>query len=62
MPDGVIAKPSNMVKELQRRLNNGNLGLKVNTQPKPVPKPTYDLLVVDGYPGDKTDKEIRAVF
>ena len=61
-PDGVISKPSNMVKELQRRLNNGNLGLKVNTQPKPVPKPTYDLLVVDGYPGDKTIKRLEQYF
>ena len=60
--DGVISEPSNMVKELQRRLNNGTLNLKVNVTPKPVPKPTYDLLVVDGYPGDKTIKRLEQYF
>lgn len=57
--DGVISKPSNMVRELQRRLNAGTLNLKVNVTPKPVTKPKYELLTVDGYPGAKTQARLK---
>ena len=58
--DGVISEPSLMVKELQRRLNQGNLNLKIVKPAEPVIKaPEYVRLLEDGKLGEVTIKRLQ---
>jgi len=58
--DGVISEPSMMVKELQRRLNQGNLNLKIIVKPvAPVEAPEYVRLLEDGKLGEATIKRLQ---
>lgn len=59
--DGIISEPSMMIKELQRRLNQGNLNLKVVVKPaEPIIKaPEYVRLLEDGKLGEATIKRLQ---
>jgi len=59
--DGVISEPSLMIKELQRRLNQGNLNLKVVVKPaEPIVKaPEYVRLLEDGKLGEVTIRRLQ---